>query len=347
MNKGWLVIRSRSVPISFRLDRRVLPVLLALLLITMVTGEIALFQGEYPIPPLDIVKSLLGLDVGNPDYPFVVGTLRLPRTVVAYLVGVGLAISGTILQGLSRNPLADPSIVGINAGASLAAVTLIVLLPSFPLFALPLSAFGGALAVALLIYLLAWDRGSSPIRLILVGIGLAAISSALTSLMLAYGAINDVTQALIWLTGSVHGRGWESVWLLFPGIAILLPLSWLLATDLNALNLGDDIARSLGSRVEWQRGLLLLVSVALASISVAVAGAIGFVGLIAPHLGRQLVGATHESLIPIAAAIGGLIVVLADLLGRTLFAPVELPCGLITAAVGAPYFLYLLLQNRK
>jgi iron complex transport system permease protein len=347
MNEGWLIVRSRSLPLSFRLDRRVLPVLLALLLITIVTGAIALFQGEYPIVPLDVVKTLLGLNAGNPDYPFVVETLRLPRAIVAYLVGVGLAIFGTILQGLSRNPLADPSIVGINAGASLAAVTLIVLLPSFPLFVLPVSAFGGALAVAFLIYLLAWDRGSSPIRLILVGIGLAAISSALTSLMLTYGAINDVTEALIWLTGNVSGRGWESVWLLIPGIAILLPLTWLLAADLNALNLGDDIARSLGSRVKWQRGLLLLVSVALASISVAVAGAIGFVSLIAPRLGRQLVGATHESLIPIAAAIGGLIVVVADLLGRTLFAPIELPCGLITAAVGAPYFLYLSLQNRK
>jgi iron complex transport system permease protein len=347
MNKGWLVIRSRHFRVSFRLERRVPAVLLTLLLVTLAAIALNVGQGEYPIPPLEVLKTILGLETDNPDYPFVVNTLRLPRTIVAYLAGVGLAISGTILQGVTRNPLADPSLIGINAGASLAAVALIVLVPSLPLFALPLSAFGGALAVSVLIYWLAWDKGSSPLRLILVGVGLDAISRALTTLMVTFGEINSVSQALVWLAGSVYGRTWEHVWSLLPWLVVLVPLAFVLAKQLNALNLGDDVARSLGSQVEWQRGLLLLVSVALVGASVATAGTIAFVGLIAPHLGRQLVGPTHEGLIPVSALMGGLIVVLADWLGRVLFAPIELPCGVITAAVGAPYFLYLLVRNRK
>jgi iron complex transport system permease protein len=347
MNKGWLVIRSRHFRVSLRLERRVPAVLLTLLLVTLAAMALNVGQGEYPISPLEVLKTILGLETDNPDYPFVVNTLRLPRTIVAYLAGVGLAISGTILQGVIRNPLADPSLIGINAGASLAAVTLIVLVPSVPLFALPLSAFGGALAVSVLIYLLAWDKGSSPIRLILVGVGLDAISRALTTLMVTFGEINSVSQALVWLAGSVYGRTWEHVWSLLPWLVVLVPLAFVLAKQLNALNLGDDVARSLGSQVEWQRGLLLVVSVALVGASVATAGTIAFVGLIAPHLGRQLVGPTHEGLIPVSALMGGLIVVLADWLGRVLFAPIELPCGVITAAVGAPYFLYLLVRNRK
>ncbi len=347
MNKGWLVIRSRHLRVSFRLERRVPTVLLTLLLVTLAAIALNVGQGEYPIPPLEVLKTILGRETDNPDYPFVVNTLRLPRTIVAYLAGVGLAISGTILQGVMRNPLADPSLIGINAGASLAAVTLIVLVPSLPLFVLPLSAFGGALAVSVLIYWLAWDKGSSPIRLILIGVGLDAISRALTTLMVTFGEINSVSQALVWLAGSVYGRTWEHVWSLLPWLVVLVPLAFVLAKQLNALNLGDDVARSLGSPVEWQRGLLLLVSVALVGASVATAGTIAFVGLIAPHLGRQLVGPTHEGLIPVSALMGGLIVVLADWLGRVLFAPIELPCGVITAAVGAPYFLYLLIRNRK
>ncbi|WP_250125262.1 iron ABC transporter permease [Chroococcidiopsis sp. CCMEE 29] len=347
MNKGWLVIRSRRSKVSFRLDRRAPAVILTLLLVTLTAMVISVGQGEYPIPPLDVLKTILGLEIDNPDYYFIVNTLRLPRTLVAYLVGVGLGISGTILQGITRNPLADPGIIGINAGASLAAVTLIVLLPSVPLFALPLSAFGGALVVALLIYLLAWDKGSSPLRLILVGVGLDAIATALITLMITFGEINSVSQALVWLAGSVYGRSWEHVVSLLPWLIVLVPLAFMMAKQLNTLNLGDDVARGLGSSVEWQRGLLLLTSVALAGASVATAGTIVFVGLIAPHLGRQLVGPTHEGLIPTAAMMGGMIVVLADLLGRMLFAPIELPCGVITAALGAPYFLYLLVRNRK
>lgn len=347
MNQGWLVIRSLRLGISFRLDRRVPGVLLALVLVTLAAMVVSVGQGEYPIPPLEVVKTILGWETSNRDYPFIINTLRLPRTLVAFLVGVGLALSGTILQGLTRNPLAEPGIIGFNAGASLAAVSLIVLLPSAPIYLLPWSAFGGAFVVALLIYLLAWDRGSSPTRLIAIGIGLAAIATALTNLMVTFGEINSVSQALVWLAGSVYGRSWEHVAAILPWLIILVPLALMLAQQLNILNLGDDVARGLGSAVEWQRGLLLLTSVALAGVAVATAGTITFVGLIAPHLGRMLVGSSHEGLIPTAAVMGGAIVVIADLVGRSLFAPIELPCGVITAAVGAPYFFYLLYRNRN
>ncbi|MDZ8079237.1 MAG: iron ABC transporter permease [Nostoc sp. DcaGUA01] len=345
MKVDWLVIRSQAI--SFRIDRRVPIIVLCLALAIVVAMVMNLGRGEYPIAPGDIVKTLLGLDTGNPDHTFVIYDLRLPRTLVALMVGVALAISGTIFQGLTRNPLADPSIIGINAGASLAAVSVIVLFPAAPIYTLPLSAFTGALLMAILIYSLAWNNGSSPILLILMGIGLSAIASAITSLMITFGQISDVSNALVWLAGSVYGRTWQQVFSLLPWLIIFIPMALTSARHLNALNLGDDVAKSLGSLVEWQRGLLILVGVALAGAGVATAGNIGFVGLIAPHLGRQLVGTTHEALIPTSALLGGVIVVMADFLGRTLFAPIELPCGVVTAAIGAPYFLYLLIRNRK
>ena len=347
MRKSWLVIRPWQLPSFFRLEGQVASTLLILGLVVLAAIVLSVGQGEYPIPPLEVLKTLVGLPTASPDYPFIINTLRLPRTLVAFSVGVAFGISGTILQGLTRNPLAEPGILGVNAGASLAAVALIVFFPNVPLFALPWAAFGGALATAIFIYLLAWDKGSSPIRLILVGVGIAAVISALTTLLITFGEIESVSQALVWLAGSVYGRSWEHLASLLPWLVVFVPLSLMLARQLNALSLGDDIARGLGMRVEWQRGLLLLTSAAMAGAAVATAGTISLVGLMAPHLGRQLVGSTHERLMLAAALMGGLIVVLADWLGRVLFAPIELPCGTITAAIGVPYFLYLLIRNRK
>ncbi|MEH1901248.1 MAG: iron ABC transporter permease [Nostoc sp.] len=322
-------------------------VLLLLLLFTVAVLGISLSLGAYPVPPADIVKAVLGLPTQDPESAFVVVTLRLPRVLISWLVGVGLATAGAILQGLIRNPLADPGIVGVNAGAALAAVTLIVLFPAVSTIYLPLAAFGGAFVVGCLIYLLAGTGEKSPLRLVLVGVALAAIMGAFTTLMLTFGQITDVTRALVWLVGSVAGKSWEQVWQLLPWIVIFLPFALLLTRELDTLQLGDAIAKGLGSRVTWQRSKLLLVSVALAGSSVAIAGTIGFVGLMAPHLARRLVGPIHKNLLPVAALIGGLLVAAADFLGRTLFSPIELPCGLLTAALGAPYFIYLLYQRRQ
>ncbi|MEO1348543.1 MAG: iron ABC transporter permease [Cyanobacteria bacterium J06635_15] len=341
----WLVLRLWQW--SLRLDRRVPKTVLRLMVITLAAMVWSVGQGEYPIPPWDVIRTLFGLPTDNPDYIFIINTLRLPRTLVAWGVGMALAIAGTLTQGITRNPLAAPGIIGVNAGAALAAVTLIVVFPVAPVALLPLAAFGGAFTVAVLIYLLAWKDGSSPVRLILVGVGFSLIAGALTSLMVTFGNIYDVSQALVWLTGSVYGRSWAQLVALMPWLISFGVLSLVLSRELNALQLGDDVARSLGSRLEWQRGWLLLSSVALAGSAVATAGSIGFVGLMAPHIARQLVGPSHEGLLPVAALTGGMVVVVADLIGRLLFAPIELPCGIITAIVGAPYFLYLLIRTRR
>ena len=345
MKSPWLVIRLQKVPFSFRVNRRVPMVLIILALITLLAMIISVSYGEYPVPPLATVKIILGLETTNADYEFIIRTLRLPRTLVAFCVGMGLAIAGSITQGITRNPLAAPDIIGVNAGAALAAVTLLVIFPATPIVFLPMTAFLGGLTVAVLIYLLAWKGGSSPVRLILVGMGLNLIASALTNLMITFGNINNVSQALVWLTGSVYGRSWEQLFTLLPWLIVFGVLALGMARELNTLSLGDETARGLGSAIEPRRGILLLTSVALASAAVATAGAIGFVGLMSPHLSRQLVGGTHEGQLPTAAMIGGMLVVIADLLGRMLLAPTELPCGLITAAVGAPFFLYLLIRN--
>jgi iron complex transport system permease protein len=344
MRSPWIVLRARRA--SLRVDRRVPAVLALVILATLAAMVVNIGVGEYPVPPLDVVRTVLGLPTSE-DYSFIVNTLRLPRMLVAALVGTALGIAGAIMQGLTRNPLADPGILGISAGAGLVAVTLIVVVKDVSAGLLPLGAFAGAAGVASLIYALAWRGGDSPIRLVLVGIGLAAICSALTSLMITYGDIYDVQRALIWLTGSLYGRSWAELWPLLAWVAVFAPLTLLLSRDLNALNLGEEVARGLGIAVSLRRGLLLLAAVALAAAAVAAAGALGFVGLIAPHLGRRLVGPDHSGLLPTSGVLGALLVVAADLLGRTLFAPIELPAGLMTAAVGAPFFLYLLWRQRR
>lgn len=330
---------------SIRIRPRLLTALAALSLAIVAVVTINLMMGEYPIHPIDVWKTIFG--VGTGEYDFVVNTLRLPRNLVAVLVGMALGLSGAILQGLSRNPLASPDVVGITGGASLAAVAVIALFPRSPLWALPAAAFGGALVAALLTYLLAWKGGSSPIRLVLVGIGIAAVTSALTTVIMTHAQVLVVSQAMIWMTGSVYARTWSHLIPLLPWLAIFVPLALAAARHLDALQLGDEVARGLGSRVEANRGLLLLTSVALAGAAVATAGAIGFVGLMAPHIARRLVGPTAAGLLPTAGLVGGLLVVFADMLGRTIFAPIEIPAGVITAVVGAPYFIYLLYQSRN
>ena len=345
MKTPWLVIRSQRWPISLRFNRKLPGLLLLLGLLVLLATVISVGYGEYEISPLAVTKILLGFaDVDSTD-AFTIYTLRLPRILLAFLVGVGFAIAGTIIQGITQNPLAAPGIIGVNAGASLAAVILLVLVPNAPVYALPLAAFLGAFIVTILIYLLAWKDGSSSQRLILVGVGFSLIATALTNILTTFGPIELVSQALFWLTGSVYGSSWEDVFTLLPWISIFGFFSFSLASELNTLSLGDEIACSLGAHLEWHRGILVFISVALSGAAVAAAGSIGFVGLMTPHLARQLVGPRHQELLPTAALLGGLLVVLADAIGRLLFMPIELPCGVVTAAIGAPYFLYLFIQK--
>ena len=317
--------------------------LLTLACVAVVTVNMAL--GEYPIPPLDVLKTVFGQGTG--EYDFIVNTLRLPRNLVALLVGASLAMAGAILQGVARNPLASPDVIGITGGANLGAVAIIALYPKSPLWTLPAGAFAGALVAAAATYLLAWKKGTSPIRLVLVGIGVAAVAQALVTVLMTHSQVLVVTRAMVWMTGSVYGRSWEHLRPLLPWLALFVPLAALLTRHLNALQLGDEVARGLGARVERYRLLLVVTSVALAGASVATAGAIAFVGLMAPHIARQLVGPTAGAVLPTAALVGALLVATADMLGRTIFAPIEIPAGVITALVGAPYFIWLLYRSRN
>ncbi|MGJ3239117.1 MAG: FecCD family ABC transporter permease [Anaerolineae bacterium] len=340
---NWIILRAGAF--SFKLDKRVLPVIGVLLALGALTLVVSVSYGEYAITPLEVLGTLFGMN-DDARFELVVWQFRLPRIAVAFLIGAALAVSGTILQGITRNPLADPGILGVTAGASLAAVASIVWL-RLPASTLPFSTFAGASIMAGLIYMLAWRGGSSSIRLILVGIGLGAIATALTNLMIVFGDINQVQQAYVWLAGSVYGRDWGHVSAIVPWLLVLIPLATLQARQLNTLNLGDDTARGLGVAVEIQRGVLLLVAVALAGIAVAVSGTVGFVGLVAPHITRRLVGPAHEGLIPASALLGGVLVMFADLISRWVLAPSELPVGIVTAIIGAPYFMYLLYLNRN
>lgn len=340
----WIILRTGRF--SARLNRRVPHVCLSLTLVTLCAMVWSIGQGEYPISPLDVFRTILGLPTANADYSFIINTLRLPRTLVAWCVGMALGIAGTLSQGITGNPLAAPSIIGVNAGASLAAVGLLVLFPSVPVTVLPIAAFSGALVVAVLIYVFTRNSRRFSIQLILVGVGISLVASALTNLMITFGNIYDVSQALVWLVGSVYGRSWSQLFAFIPWLLIFGTFSFILSRDLNVIQMGNEVALSLGCRLEWQRGLLLLNTVALAGAAVATAGNIGFIGLMAPHMARQLVGPSHEGLLPTAALTGGMVVVIADIVGRLLFIPIEFPCGVVTAAVGAPYFLYLLIRDR-
>lgn len=351
MRTSWITLRPRGLPFSYKVDRRVPLVALVIAALALLVLVVSISYGQYNMSIGDVVQTLLGLNRDHPDYrnfALVVHTFRLPRIVLAFLVGAALAVSGTVMQGITRNPLADPFLLGVSGGAGLVAVSLIVWLKDVPLYLLPWAAFGGALLAAVTIYALAWKGGgSSPIRLILIGVALEAAIGAVTTTILLFGEIQDVQQAYVWLAGSVYGRGWEHVSALGGWLLVFLPAAVLLARQLNTLNLGDDTAKGLGQRIERQRVLLLIVSVALAAAAVAVAGTIGFVGLVAPHITRRLVGPTHEGLIPIAALFGGALLMLADLIGRWVIAPSELPIGIVTALIGAPYFMYLLYRNRN
>ncbi|WP_426449510.1 FecCD family ABC transporter permease [Paenibacillus sp. S-38] len=310
---------------------------------------LSLNTGSMSIPPLSVLRTLLGF--GSPDENLVLFEYRLPRILVTAMAGIGLGISGAILQGLSRNALADPGILGLNAGAGFGLMIFVSFFASMkgPVSLLiPLFAFGGAVLSAGLILLLAYDRrlGMTPIRLILTGIAVAAGFSALTLFLSLQLDEDTYAFASRWLAGSVWGRAPEHAAALLPWIAVFVPYTLLQARALNAFSLGDEVAAGIGLPVNRQRILLLLAAVALSSASVAMAGGIGFLGLLAPQLARRLAGNSHQHLLPLAGLIGMTVLTAADTAGRTLFLPSSIPAGVVVAAVGAPYFLYLLTRTK-
>ncbi|MEK8127814.1 iron ABC transporter permease [Paenibacillus filicis] len=310
----------------------------------------SLNTGTIRIAPWSVLQTLLGH--GTPDDHTVLFDYRLPRICVTVLAGIGLGLSGAILQGLSRNALADPGIMGLHAGASFGLIVFVSFFQTMkgPLsLIIPLFAFAGGILTACLIVALAYDRhrGLQPIRLILVGIAVAAGFSAAT-LYLSL-KLDDQTYAFTarWLVGNVWGRNWENVWALLPWIALLVPYALTRTRSLDAFTLGDETAAGIGASVRSERLRLLAIAVALSSASVSMAGGIGFIGLVAPHLARRLVGPMHRHFMPISALIGVVILVVSDTVGRAFFQPNAIPAGVIVAAVGAPYFLYLLVKTKS
>ncbi|WP_240420247.1 FecCD family ABC transporter permease [Paenibacillus periandrae] len=324
-----------------RSSRRKLIIIVIPLLLVIVSFY-GLTYGSVPISLRDIWSVFT--NGGQPIHEKIIMNLRLPRVLIGILTGACLAVSGALLQGVMRNPLADPGIIGVSAGGGLAAVITMILLPQFG-YLLPPLAFAGSFATALLIYGLAWDKGSSPLKIILAGVAINALLGAvMNGIMVFY---SDRVQAVLpWLAGGLSGRSWHHLEFMAPYAIIGLVLSLLTIKSANLLLLGDDSAKLLGMKIEMHRILLILLAAFLAGIAVSVAGLIGFVGLVVPHAIRLLTGEDYRYLLPLSMLGGAVLVVLSDTIARSWFDPLELPVGILLACLGAPFFLYLLKKRR-
>ncbi|WP_369824329.1 FecCD family ABC transporter permease [Sporosarcina sp. P3] len=274
----------------------------------------------------------------------IVWELRFPRVLVGMIVGISLAVAGAILQGVMRNPLADPGIIGVSSGAGLAATVIMIIYPAYIMF-LPLAAFLGALSTAVVIYALSWKGGASPLRIILVGVAInAVIGACMSALMLLY---SDRVQAVLpWLAGGIAGVGWVQFEMIIYYAIAAFVLAIFSVKHIRILRLGDEVAKLLGHNVERSRFFLIVLSTLLAGMAVSVSGLIGFVGLVVPHIMRSIVGGDYRFLLPASALGGGLLVVVADTIARTLFNPIELPVGILLSFLGGPFFLYLIQKRR-
>lgn len=324
-------------------------VIAILCLLILITFVISMNTGYIRLSPSDVTRTLFG--GGSKKENLILFDFRLPRIVISIMVGAGLAMSGCIMQGISQNALADPGILGINAGAGLMVVLFISFFPVSgigSIFLLPALAFIGAGLTAILIYILAYNKnkGLSPTRLILTGIAVQSGISAVMIILTIRLKPEQFQFVSIWLAGSIWGSNWKFVLALLPWLVVFIPFAFYKARILNVLSMGDQIAMGLGVAVEKERRILLASSVALAGPCVAISGGISFVGLIAPHISKRLVGPKHQLLLPVSALTGSLLVILADTLGRFIVQPAEIPTGIVVAIIGAPYFLYLLARTK-
>jgi iron complex transport system permease protein len=325
-----------------RLRRRTVVVSLTLVAFLLIMFGLALTVGDFPISVQQVWLSLTGRGTRATD--FIVHELRLPRAVMALAVGACFGLSGAIFQSMMRNPLASPDIIGITSGASAAAVIAILML-GLSGFAVSAFAFGGALVTAVAIYLLAWKQGVAGYRLVLVGIGIAAMLGAVIDYLMTRAQIWDAQVALLWLTGSLNGASTAEMRPLLLLMLVVVPLALWAGGALGGLQLGDDAATSVGVRVERSRLLLILIGVALASIATAAAGPVGFVAFVSGPIARRLTNGTGTALVP-AALVGAAVVIAGDFVGQHLL-PVQLPVGILTAAVGAPFLIYLLVRSNR
>lgn len=272
---------------------------------------------------------------------FILNEYRIPRTLLGILIGSSLAISGSVIQGVIRNPLASPDVIGITKGASLAAVIIIMIFPSAPLFVLPLGSFIGALTISIILSVLISKFDVKGSKLALIGLAIGAICTAIVQFLLIRNPL-DANNALLWLTGSLYGHNIASFYSLLPWFIITVPIVLLLGYQLDILNLGDHVAIALGARVKILKMTLLVLAVMLAGASIAVVGGISFLGLIAPHIARQLVGHKNIHVIIMSGLVGAILLTFGDGLARGIQPPLDIPVGVVIAIIGAPYFLFLL-----
>ncbi|MCQ9293682.1 iron chelate uptake ABC transporter family permease subunit [Staphylococcus cohnii] len=301
----------------------------------LIASIASLSIGAVFINPYEAVSSLFTQN------NFIINEYRAPRMFLALIVGSSLAISGALIQGVVRNALASPDVIGITKGASLSAVTIIMLFPSAPLFILPFGSFAGALIISMILTILISKFNVKGSKLALIGLAIGAICTAIVQYMLIRNPL-DANTALVWLTGSLYGHSMSNVWVILPWFIVALPVIFYYCHQLDILTLGDDIAIALGAKVKKVKAILLFLAVILAGASISVVGGLSFLGLIAPHMARQLVGHKHKHITFMSGLLGALILMISDSLARGIHPPIDIPVGVIVAIVGVPYFLFLL-----
>ena len=323
-------------------------IMLTLLVLIILTAIISAGIGYSSLSFERLLPTLFGQ--GTFKEEFVLFSVRLPRIIITVLAGMALALSGAILQTITRNDLADPGIIGINSGAGVAIALFFLFFPidaSSFVYMLPLVAFIGALLTAFFIYILSYNRevGLQPVRLVLIGVGFSMALSGLMIVLISSAERQKVDFIAKWLAGNIWGADWPFILAIIPWLLVLIPFTLYKANKLNILGLGEPTAIGIGISIEKERIILLLTAVALAASAVSVTGGIAFIGLMAPHIAKSLVGPRHQLFIPVAILIGGWLLLLADTIGRNIVEPSGIPAGIMVALIGAPYFMYLLLKK--
>ncbi|MEV1286557.1 iron chelate uptake ABC transporter family permease subunit [Micromonospora sp. NPDC049679] len=327
---------------SVRFHPRALAVGAGAALLAVVLSVFAIGSGDYPMSSADVLRTLAGR--GSPAEDFIIGELRLPRLVTALLVGAALALAGTVFQSLVRNPLGSPDVLGFTQGAATGALVVVVVGGSSA--ALAGAALAGGLATGLLIYAIAWREGVHGYRLVLVGIGVAAILTGVNGYLLTRAPLMQAARAVLWLTGSLDGRGWVNAMPLLIAMAVLVPVLLACGPAVRMIEMGDDTANALGVRVERLRLVLLGAAVLLVSLAAAAAGPVSFVALTAPHVAKRLTRTPGPNLLP-SMCVGALLLVAADFAAQRAFTAHQLPVGVVTGALGGAYLVWLLATERK
>lgn len=325
-------------------------ILVLCVLLLLAAVALSIMTGSYSISPSDLLTTLL--NKGSRAHTFAIFQIRLPRIVLAILVGSALGVSGTILQGITKNPLAEPGMIGINAGSALFVVLWIShganayssSLSDGKVLLMPLLAIAGAFCTTAFLYGYSWRNGIRPIRFLLTGVGVNAAITAVISFYQLQMSRGDYNQVLMWTNGSLWGSSWRYILVSAPLILLLLVLVWTHSRTLDILSLGDEGAAALGVSTQRTRIWFLAAAAALAALATAVAGSIAFLGLLGPQIALRIAGVRHRLLLPLAALISSILLIIADMLARNLFSPLEIPVGILVSMIGIPYFIYLMMK---